>query len=90
MRASFFLGLMAMVLLTASDLQSQTPVVTPLAQPAAAVSAADQAAAQANLVLLQQLKTANAEMLKKQEAVLTTLDALQKAAEEIKIYSKRG
>ncbi len=40
--------------------------------------------------LLQEMKAANDATLKKQEAALQTLDALQKAAEEIKIFSKRG
>ena len=34
--------------------------------------------------------TTNAETLKKQEATLATLDELEKAAEEIKMFSKRG
>lgn len=42
------------------------------------------------LKLLQELKAANAEVLKKQEAALQQLEELQKAADEIKIYSKRS
>ncbi|MGH8099758.1 MAG: hypothetical protein ACREIW_00570 [Chthoniobacterales bacterium] len=40
--------------------------------------------------LLQQTQTANAELLKTQEATLQQLDALQQAAEQLKIFSKRG
>lgn len=87
MRSKFLLTLAALALLGASDLRSQTPAP---AATTAGQAAADQANARANLVLLQQLKAANDETIKKQEAVLATLDALQKAAEEIKIFSKRG
>ncbi|HYY13369.1 MAG TPA: hypothetical protein VE758_02935 [Chthoniobacterales bacterium] len=40
--------------------------------------------------LLQEMKTANAEVLKKQEAALQALEELQKAADEIKIFGKRS
>jgi hypothetical protein len=36
------------------------------------------------------MQATNAATIKKQEAALATLDELQKAAEEIKIFSKRG
>jgi hypothetical protein len=39
---------------------------------------------------LQQTKTLNDETLKKQEALLEQLDELQKAAEQLKIFAKRG
>ena len=39
---------------------------------------------------LQELKTANEELLKKQEAALQRLEELQKAADEIKIFGKRS
>ena len=42
------------------------------------------------LKLLLEMKTANEETLRKQEATLLLLDELQKAAEQIKIYTKRG
>ena len=37
-----------------------------------------------------QMKATNEATLKKQEAALATLDELQKAAEELKTFSKRG
>jgi Skp family chaperone for outer membrane proteins len=40
--------------------------------------------------LLQELKAANEETLKKQRAALEQLDELQKAAEQMKAFSKRG
>ena len=36
------------------------------------------------------MKAANAEILKKQEATLLQLEEMAKAAEQIKIYTKRG
>ena len=63
------------------------------ARPAAApaIADADEAAARKNTIqLLQAMQATNAETIKKQEMALETLDGLQKAAEEIKIYSKRG
>jgi hypothetical protein len=44
----------------------------------------------AALKALQQTKTINDETLKKQEALLEQLDELQKAAEQLKIFAKRG
>jgi hypothetical protein len=40
--------------------------------------------------LLQEMKAANAETLKKQQAVLEQLDDVQKAAEQIKIFAHRS
>lgn len=40
--------------------------------------------------LLQEMRAANAETLKKQEAVLQQLDELKKAAEQIKAFSSRS
>ena len=40
--------------------------------------------------MLQQMKAANEDVLKKQEATLQRLDEIQKAAEQLKIFSKRG
>lgn len=45
---------------------------------------------QSTLQLLEQILATNAATIKKQEAALATLGELQKAAEEIKIFSKRG
>jgi sulfite reductase alpha subunit-like flavoprotein len=48
------------------------------------------ASLQAAFKALQQTKTINDETLKKQEALLEQLDELQKAAEQLKIFAKRG
>lgn len=39
---------------------------------------------------LQQLKAANAELLKRQAATLQQLEEIEKAAEQIKIFSSRS
>ncbi|MGB8341225.1 MAG: hypothetical protein WCE51_06525 [Chthoniobacterales bacterium] len=78
--------------------QNPTPVIVQAATsaPAAAAAAAPNSAASIGLdnrvmlQLLQEMQATNAATIKKQEATLLTLDALQKAAEELKIFSKRG
>ena len=55
-----------------------------------AVASDDEASLAAVLKALQEIKTANEEALKKQEATLTQLDELEKAAEQIKVFTKRG
>jgi hypothetical protein len=44
----------------------------------------------AMLEVVQQMKSTNAATIKKQQATLEMLDELQKAADELKIFSKRG
>ncbi len=82
------------VALALHGLRAQAPVVVPAATqpvaPAAQPVAQAPAAAQGTLQLLNAMKAANAETLKKQEATLLQLDELQKAADQIKIYTKRG
>jgi len=46
--------------------------------------------AELSLKFLQEMKAANDATLKAQAAELAVLDELQKAAEELKIFSKRG
>jgi hypothetical protein len=53
-------------------------------------SADNSSSLQAAVKALQQAKAANAETLKHQEAMLQQLDDLQKAAEQLKIFAKRG
>ena len=65
-----------------------TPVVTTKA-PGAGVTD-NTASLQAALKMLQEMKTANEETLRKQEATLEQLDLIQQAADQLKIYSKRG
>ena len=72
-------------------------VVVPAATPApvTAVAAAPPAPSNSNsnatlLQLLQQMKSTNEETLKKQRAILEQLDELEKAAQQMKAFAKRG
>ena len=86
--------------LTIELIKAQTPapiiIQAATSAPAAAVAAAPNSAASTGLdnrvmlQLLQEMQATNAATIKKQEATLLTIDALQKAAEELKIFSKRG
>lgn len=67
--------------------QAATPGVTPSRAPAAPDNASS---AQTALKMLQEMKAANEETLRKQAAMLQQLDEMEKTAEQIKIYSKRG
>ena len=79
---------------------AQTPmIVVPAASPAAvtttttatvATSPSDSTSLASVIKLLQEMKATNAETLKKQQAVLQQLDELQKAAEQMKAFGKRG
>ena len=63
---------------------------TTTSAPAAPAAAATPSDAVANAIkLLEQVKAANDTTLKKQEAMLQQLDELQKAAEQLKVFSKR-
>src|SRR4051812_6194857 len=56
--------------------------------PAPAAASSDSALAAA-IKSLEQTKAANDALLKKQEAMLQQLDELQKAAEQLKVFTKR-
>jgi len=75
--------------------QSPTPVIVPAATPAVKSSQAPGASQTSESVpgtlkMLQEMKAANEETLRKQAATLLQLDELEKTAEQIKIYAKRG
>lgn len=59
------------------------------ATPAVPNTAASDAAVNAAIKALEEVKAANDATLKKQEVMLQQLDELQKAAEQLKIFSKR-
>ena len=63
---------------------SAATTATPAAPPPAETATIDAA-----IKLLEQTKAANEETLKKQEALLQQLDEIQKAAEQLKVFSKR-
>ena len=66
---------------------ANAPATTATAKPAA--TATSDSAITAAIKSLEQTKAANDAMLKKQEAMLQQLDELQKAAEQLKVFSKR-
>jgi hypothetical protein len=91
---SIVLSLIATAALgVAASAQSPMPVIVPAMTPAATVAVAvthDNGSFQAAIKLLQQMKATNEEILRKQAATLEQLDAIEKAANEIKIYTKRS
>jgi len=60
------------------------------APPALVADAKQQAEMAENVKQLQELKVQNDEILKQQQAALDALDELQKEADQMRIYSKRG
>ncbi len=75
--------------------QSPIPVIVPAATPAVKSSQAPAApenagSIQVALKMLQEMKAANEETLRKQAATLAQLDELEKAADQIRIYTKRS
>lgn len=79
-----------------ASVQAQTPAFTIVqaapanSQPATVVAApAPSANIESPLKVLQEMKAANDAMLAKQAQTLLRLDELEKAAEQIKIFSKR-
>lgn len=94
----FFFGLLAIVALgiaQAQSPQSSAPIIVQAASdiPTKSASSAPLAAASSvpdAIKLLEQLKTANDEVLAKQKATLERLDELQEAADQLRIFAKRG
>jgi cell shape-determining protein MreC len=76
--------------------QSPAPIIVQAASPAAttsqiiATAPATSDSIQGAIKLLQEMKATNDETLKKQEATLQQLEELGQAAEELRIYAKRG
>jgi hypothetical protein len=73
------------VVVPAASAAPATTVTTPVAS-----APSEPSSLSATIKLLQEMKATNAETLKKQEALLQQLDDLQKAAEQMKAFSKRG
>jgi hypothetical protein len=87
--------LSSFLFLTGSQGQTPAPIILQAATPAPArtsgsATATTETGSGSTLERLQQMQAVNDATIKKQEAALATLDELQKAAEEIKIFSKRG
>lgn len=96
MKTKIIIALAALLLAGfAVQAQSPAPIVVQAMTPESAnqprVAPAPVApAADSTLKLLQEMKAANAAVLSKQAETLQQLDELEKAAEQIKVYSKRG
>jgi len=72
--------------------QTSEPAPVPMqaATPALVPDAKQQAEMAENIKELQELKVQNDEILKQQQAALEALDDLQREADQMRIYSKRG
>lgn len=60
------------------------------AAPIVSTAAVSNSAIEPGLKILEEMKVQNEDTLKKQEAALQQLDELQQAAEQLRIYAKRG
>ena len=96
MSTSLFAAL-AVGVLALGAVEAQSPIIVPAADstpanPVAPGPVVSTAASDSKNMLqsLQEMQAINAATIMKQEAALATLDELQKAAEELKIFSKRG
>ena len=85
------------ILAVAGILTAQSPktVIVPAATPVVKssqepVTSDNSASLQAALRMLKEMKAANVETLQKQAATLEQLDELEKAADQLKIFAKRG
>ncbi|MEY2564667.1 MAG: hypothetical protein QOH88_2860 [Verrucomicrobiota bacterium] len=76
--------------------QTPIPIVVPAATPAVTTKAPASAAPEKSgsmsdvLKILEAMKAANEETLKKQAETLQLLDDVEKAADQIRIYTKRS
>jgi hypothetical protein len=77
--------------------QSPAPIVVQAATPppqvsttVAATAQQDSSSVETAIKLLEEMKAKNDEILSKQQATLQQLDELQQAAEQLRIYAKRG
>jgi len=86
-------------LTTSVRAQSPAPIIVQAASPVAALaatpaaltpSATDSESMVSMIKTLEEMKAKNADTLQKQEATLQQLDELQQAAQQLKIFSKRG
>ena len=95
MRAITLLLLTIFALAGILPAQSPKSVIVPAATPVVISSQEpvgfdNSASLQVALKMLKEMKAANEETLRKQAATLEQLDELEKAAEQIKVYTKRS
>lgn len=95
LRKFLLLAVLCALPLGVAHTQSPNPVIVPAADASAAPSAKMVAvpdvseSLQSAVKLLEEMKAANAAALKKQDEILQRLDELQKAADQLKIYTQR-
>jgi len=89
--------LVTLLFVAAASAQSPTPIVVQAANSAAAAKSTTSAPVATDvhsipeaIKLLEQIKAANEEVLAKQKAALQRLDELQDAADQLRIFAKRG
>lgn len=99
MRAPKIIFVSLFAVIGAIALMAQTPVpdLTPIKAPSPILTSSPVSASpkedldlDAAIQSLQQMKAQNDELLKKQAATLDTLDLIQKDADQMRIFSKRG
>ena len=94
MRALILSLTAAALVISMADAQTPAPIVVPAMTPVttrtSTAPAPTTASTQATLKALQEMKAANEEILKQQAEALQKLDELEKAANDIRLYSKRG
>jgi hypothetical protein len=96
MRAKILFFFSLLLVCAAASAQSPTPIIVQAASATAAKSttsasaAADVHSIPDAIKLLEQIKAANDEVLAKQKAALERLEELQDAADQLRIFAKRG
>jgi len=99
MRAKIFFVFTLLLAVGAIRAQSPTPIVVQAVSGTTATSTSSKSAAAASsdvhsipdaIKLLEQIKAANDEVLAKQKAALERLTELQDAADQLRIFAKRG
>jgi hypothetical protein len=95
MRALILSILILVLFVSVGVAQSPIPVVVSAVTPATTgqspvTAAVTTTSTQTTLKVLQAMKAVNDEILKQQAATLEKLDEIEKAAQELRIYSKRG
>jgi hypothetical protein len=98
MRTKILSLIPVLIAFAAVNAQSPAPVIVQPANAPAATSTSSRAAgagAEAQSIpgaikVLEQIKASNAEVLAKQKAALQKLDELQDAADQLRIFAKRG
>lgn len=97
MRAKILSFFPLLLICVAASAQSPTPIVVQAASGTTVTSTSSKLGPTADvhsipdaIKLLEQIKAANDEVLAKQKAALERLDELQDAADQLRIFAKRG